>query len=133
MRRLSATLLLLPMLVVALVAQGPRVSADLTTTTCPGTACVSIGIAGLRTVAIQVTGTWTGTITFEGSIDGVTFSTVNMLPITGTQTAVTTTTANGIWSSSSVGGLVIFRARMSSFSAGPATVTLSAAVGSPVL
>lgn len=47
-------------------------------------------------IAVQITGTWTGTLTFKGSVDGVNRVAIAAMPI-GAVSPVTTTTANGIW------------------------------------
>lgn len=47
-------------------------------------------------VGIQLTGSWTGTITFEASVDGTTFVALPVTPIAGGAT-VTSATINGIW------------------------------------
>lgn len=75
---------------------------------------------GYGTVGYQITGTWSGTITFEGTVTGATW-----VSITGysraTGTGATTTTANGVFVVSS-GGLRYVRARMSSYTSGNAFV-----------
>lgn len=109
----------------AAVAQSPQVQKDLTSATCPGSGCVSLGVAGLGSVGFQVTGTWVGTITFEGSIDGITYATLSVVP-SNSATTTTTTTGNGIWSAG-VGGLFAARARMSAYTSGTATVTIQGA------
>jgi hypothetical protein len=107
--------------------QAPQSSGGLSSTTCPGSGCVSVSTSSLGSFAVQVTGTWSGTITFEGSIDGSTYTTVNAFPL-NSSTAVTTTTGNGIWSGGAA-GLSIVRARMSSYVSGTANVTIQAARG----
>ncbi len=52
--------------------------------------------AGTSKVGFGITGTWVGTATFRGSVDGVTFNTVNATPF-ASGTGVSTTTANGNW------------------------------------
>jgi hypothetical protein len=84
---------------------------------------------GLGTVSAQVTGTWTGTLVFEGSVDGTNYSTLPASTIGGAAGAsqVTSTTANGMWSLAT-GGLISVRLRASALSSGTAVMTL---VGSP--
>lgn len=100
----------------------PRVSGSLTSATCPGTGCISLSVTGQGSVGIQVTGTWTGTITFEGSVDGLNFQAITAFP-TNSTTGATTTTSNGVWSTS-VAGLTIIRVRMSSYTSGTAMVSM---------
>lgn len=57
---------------------------------------VIAGCIGAGSAAVQVTGTWTGTISFKVSVDGVNFVAINALPPTSSS-AVTTTTSNGVW------------------------------------
>jgi len=107
----------------------PRDQQDLSSATCPGTGCISLSVAGLGTVGVQITGTWSGTLTFEGSVDTRTFVAMNMVAIGGT-TQVTTATSNGAFAGG-VGGLAIFRVRFSTYTSGTATVSVQAA--DPVL
>lgn len=75
--------------------------------------------------AVQLTGTWAGTIAFEGSVDGGTFVSLNMVP-SNSATAATSATATGAWSAN-IGGYRQVRARASAWTSGTATVTLSSA------
>lgn len=106
-------------------------TASLTATTCVGASisaagCIGVNLGGYKFVAVQLTGTWTGTVTFEVSVDNdTTWVTQNMLPSTGTQTAVTTATANGVWYSTQLVGTQ-FRARFSTATTPPVVVTVRA-------
>lgn len=126
MKRLVLVLALL--LTPALVLAQPRASGTLTSDICPGTGCLSLSVTGNGSVGIQITGTWTGTITFEGSVDGLTFQAITMFP-TNSITGASTTTSNGVWSAS-VGGLTIFRARMSTYGTGSAVLSMGLAASS---
>jgi len=53
-------------------------------------------VSGYREFALQVAGTWSGSLTFQGSLDGMTFYPVVALPVGG-GLQVSTTTANGIF------------------------------------
>ncbi len=90
---------------------------------------VTLSVASMGGVGIQIQGSFTGTITFEASVQGLDFQALLMTP-TNSSTAVTTATAAGIWSGSAV-GMTTFRARMSAFSVGKATVLLRAEQASP--
>ncbi len=85
----------------------------------------TITCAGLSTVGIQFTGSWTATNTFEGTVDGSTWVSVFALP-RGTTAVVSTTnaTTNGLYAVP-VAGLTQFRVRCSAFTAGPVVVTLA--------
>ena len=79
-------------------------------------------------VVLQVTGTFTGTITFEASVDGTNYVALAMKASTQTTatTLVTTTTTTGVFSLN-IQGLPNFRARMSAYTSGDAVVTASLA------
>jgi len=80
------------------------------------------------TVVLQVTGTFTGTITFEASVDGTNYVAIAMKASAQTTatTLVTTTTTVGVFSLN-IQGLPNFRARMSAYTDGSAVVTASVA------
>jgi hypothetical protein len=80
------------------------------------------------TVAVQVTGTFTGTITFEASVDGTNYVAIAMKASsqTAAATLVTTTTTVGLFSVG-IQGFTNFRARMSAYTDGAAVVTTSIA------
>lgn len=73
-------------------------------------------------VAIQVSGTWTGTITFQGSADGVTFITLLGSNATSGATA-STTTANGVFGFGN-SGFAVVRAYGTSVASGTALITV---------
>lgn len=79
---------------------------------------LEVAIGGYGTVGLQVSGTWVGTITFEGTVDRGTWQTLSVT-LTNSSTRVTTTTGNGIWVGS-VAGLLAVRLRMSSYVSGTA-------------
>jgi hypothetical protein len=80
------------------------------------------------TVAVQVTGTFTGTITFEASVDGTNYVAIAMKASsqTAAATLVTTTTTVGLFSVA-IQGFTNFMARMSAYTSGDAVVTTSIA------
>jgi hypothetical protein len=85
-------------------------------------------LGGLSTAAVQITGTWSGTVQFEGSIDGgTTWNLVNaQVPTTGA--LVTSSTANGNWAVD-VGGCSGFRVRCTIFTSGTIVVTVRGSIG----
>lgn len=89
----------------------------------------AIQCAGLGGVAFQITGTFVGTVTFEGSADGRTFASLLVTPI-GSTSAVTTATAPGVWMATAV-GLLVVRARLSAHASGVVQVTARGEVSSP--
>src|SRR3989442_707788 len=119
---------LLFLLLMAQVAHGQSIaSGDITVANaaCTATSCVSMTIYGQSgTIAVQVTGTFTGTLQFEGTLDGTNYVAVNGLPV-ASATTTTSTTATGMWQVSSA-GLQKFQVRASALSSGTATIYLRA-------
>src|SRR5439155_25646402 len=82
--------------------------------------------AGSGTLVIQVTGTWTGTLTFNGStfIDDTNYQTINCTLTNGTS-AQTTTAANGVFACA-VAGLRRAQVIFTAYTSGTAVVQLHA-------
>ena len=78
-------------------------------------------------VGLQITGTWTGTVTFQGTINGSTWVSVLAVPSDST-TAVTTTTANGIWRIDAAGYQAV-RANFTTPTSGTVVVRAFAGIG----
>jgi hypothetical protein len=76
------------------------------------------------TAGIIIEGTWTGTISFEGSLDGTTFVPIFVQEISGTKLSISTTVNAQFLANTS--GMFAIRARMSSFTSGTADVTMQA-------
>lgn len=87
---------------------------------------VSVSMASAESVGIVITGTFSGTITFEASVDGVTWASCFAMPIAATA-PVSSATAAGTWIAS-LGGMAFFRARCSAYTSGQPTVSLTASV-----
>ena len=101
------------------------------TGTITNTQSVSISTQASGTCGILVTGTWTGTLVFEASVDGTTWTAINVIvPSTGAEVA--STTANGTWSAS-VAGFQNLRVRGNTVATGTATVFLDSATGTMVV
>jgi hypothetical protein len=80
-------------------------------------------VTGAQGLVVEVSGTFVGTVTFEGTIDDTSWFVVNMLPVGATQTAVTTATAPGQWTTQHATlALSQFRARVSAYTSGSVTV-----------
>lgn len=92
---------------------------------------VTLSMLGMSGCAFQVKSTYSGTITFEGTVDDGLWATMLVLALGATASA-TTTTSTGIFLASCA-GLSQVRARMSSFSSGYATVTIRAVPNAPSL
>ena len=88
---------------------------------------VVLALVGNNAAAAQITGTWVGTITFEASLDGTTWTGINAVSAS-TSTPQTTTTVNGLYRLTP-GGLQQIRANMSAFTSGTATVSMRASAG----
>lgn len=97
-------------------------AADLSTSTCPGTGCVTYNVEGQTQLAVQVTGTFTGTLTFSTSVDGTNFVTSQVTPVGALATPVSTTTAAGIWTLE-LKGHKSFRVAFTAYTDGTAVVT----------
>ena len=91
-------------------------------------AALTLTALNADSVVLQVTGTFTGTITFEASVDGTNYVAIAMKASAQTTatTLVTTTTTVGVFSLN-IQGLPNFRARMSAYTDGSAVVTASVA------
>jgi hypothetical protein len=86
-------------------------------------AAVTVTVADADRITFDVTGTFTGTITFEASVDGTTFVAYGgQAPAGGT--VITTLTAPGVFQSTanSCQGFEKVRARMSAYTSGTALV-----------
>jgi len=70
---------------------------------------------GVSTVGIQLSGTWAGTVVFEGTVNGSTWVTVNAVTPTGG--IVTSTTSSGVWLVD-FAGFASIRARVSVYTSG---------------
>jgi hypothetical protein len=85
-------------------------------------------VADADRIAFDVTGTFTGTITFEASVDGTTFVAFGGQAPAGGST-ITTLTAPGVFQSpaNSCQGFETVRARMSAYTSGTAVVKFQTA------
>lgn len=88
----------------------------------------TIALAGFLThgsIGIQLSGTWTGTITFEATIQGTTWVTVGLFPVaTPAASVATTATANGMWGNV-LNGARAFRCRFSTASSGTPVISIN--------
>ena len=89
---------------------------------------VKINLSGMSTLVIQTQGTWAGTLSFFGSIDGQAWNAINGLPLNGAAFATTTTT-QGIWRFL-VAGLLAFKVQFTAYTSGTARAIL---VATPVV
>src|SRR6266550_2397837 len=90
---------------------------------------VNLTLIGAQTVRFDITGTWSGTLFFEASSDGIVYQTVQLLPFGPllasqllSQSVVSSTTQNGSWFGG-IAGMDSFRVR-ASLTSGTPTVFL---------
>ncbi len=86
------------------------------------------GILGAR---VKIAGTWTGTLVFECSTDGVNYEVCEALPepaVISAGAVTTQTTVNGNWNVR-CGGTKIFRVRASTAITGTAVININAGLG----
>lgn len=96
---------------------------SLTSTTCPGTGCASIIVEGRTGISFIITGTWSATLVFEGSIDGINFISLSAFDDANDKWVSQTTTNGSFWVEP-LGGMNSYRVRVSSFTSGTVTGTL---------
>lgn len=126
-RRMGAALVLLVALTGPLAAQ--VIDFGTVTTQDAGScatakACVTFALpTGTVAVTAQVSGTFSGTLTFEGTSDGTNWSTITLTKLSD-KSAVTTATAAGQFYIPNTGFLSI-RLRAGTFVSGTATVYLT--------
>lgn len=101
-------------------------AAALTGTTCPGNGCTTQRVTGAGSVGIQVTGTFVGTFQFEQTIDGINWVAL-YAEANGSTTPVTSGTSTGFWTAT-VAGSDQVRVRLSDYTSGAASVTVSTAI-----
>ncbi|CAB4182792.1 hypothetical protein UFOVP1090_32 [uncultured Caudovirales phage] len=88
---------------------------------------VELTVSGAAGAAINVAGTWVGTLTFQSTIDGTTWLTHNGTVYGGASvTNVSTTAANGAWAFR-VAGAQKIRAIFTAYTSGTATIDIRAA------
>jgi hypothetical protein len=90
-------------------------------------ATVALSLNGASGWAVDLRGTFTATVTFQGTIDGTNWFTIAMLPAGGTVNiaSVTTATAPGQWWGNA-NGLQQVRATATAYTSGTVTVVLRA-------
>jgi hypothetical protein len=126
-RRLLGLVLLTALFSAHAFAQDPTITATLSSTTCPGTGCVSLSALNNRSMAtVEVSGgAWTGALLVEIS------SSSQSVPVfaAGSKTQAESITANGVYQVPMAGASAI-RVRASVLSLGTPAVKLSAGQGS---
>ena len=90
---------------------------------------VELGVQGHAGTAFQVRGTWTGTLTFQCSVDGQNWQALLVVP-SNTAAGVTTATANGVWQSGTA-GVRVARVLASAWTSGTAFVEIVTSAAAP--
>lgn len=88
---------------------------------------IAHSVRGLAGVAVQLSGTFVGTVTFEGTIDGANWTALNLVP-SNSATAASTATTTGIWMGNCA-GLDAVRARLSAYTSGSVNAYLQGTLG----
>ncbi len=81
-------------------------------------------LQGIGNISVQITGTWVGTVQFEGTVDGTNYVNLNAKPVPS-GISVTSATANGVWQIDAV-GMKLFQVRCSTYTSGTIVVTIRA-------
>lgn len=90
-------------------------------------ATVALTLNGQSAATVQVTGTWVGTLQFEGTLDGTTWIPINAIAAS-TSAPQPTTTVNGLYRITPA-GLATFRVNATAYTSGTAVITMRASGG----
>lgn len=121
MKKILVALSLL--LSIALPANAQTIDATLSGTTCPGAGCLNIDVGNSGTIGLQITGTFSGTLLFEQTVDGSTWATWDVFP-NGTVTPVTEATGAGLFFGPAAGARQVRVRFDSDYASGSAEVTM---------
>jgi hypothetical protein len=77
---------------------------------------------GFGTAGVALSGTWAGTVSFLGSVDGTTFVAMNAQPL-GSGLLTSSATANGVWRLN-ITGLKAIQVKMTGYTSGSAAVAV---------
>lgn len=86
-----------------------------------------VAVNGESTCTVSIAGTFSATVTFEGTSDGVNWYAIPMTPYAGGSSS-STATAAGLWFSPCA-GLQAYRARVSAFTSGAVQTVLRSSMG----
>ncbi len=95
---------------------------------CVALANLTTGSASSGGVTISLSGTWTGTVSFEATTDGTNWVAINGLPL-NSSTAASSATSGGVWQFNAA-GLTQIRGRGSATMTGTVTVVIQASTAS---
>ena len=86
----------------------------------------AFSVDGCRSAMFQITGTFSGTIVFEATVDGANWVTYALSDIsTAARTHATSQTTAGIYMADDLAGLMAIRARVSVWASGSITVVVN--------
>lgn len=102
-------------------------SSSIVTGTASNNSTVSIAVTGKESVEFMLSGTWSGTVTFEGSMDSGTTWTPFSAHVRGAAPSVASSTANGMFLAN-VTGLTNYRVRFTTKNSGSVSVSMNAVV-----
>lgn len=88
---------------------------------------VALSLTSQSNGAIQISGTWVGTISFQATLDGTNFYPINAVSST-TSSPLPTTTVNGLYRLTPA-GVLSFRVNMTSYTSGTANIVIRASNG----
>lgn len=91
------------------------------------TQTVSLALTDESAGSVRISGTWAGTITFEGTLDGTTWDSINAVSASTSNPQITTT-VNGLYRLTPA-SFSAFRVNMTAFTSGSATITMRATKG----
>jgi hypothetical protein len=129
-RRLIGAAALLGLLAAPAAAQDPTTTATLSSTTCPGTGCVTLtGGTGKSQATVTVTGTFFGAL--QASIGASAAALTDVAVYDNGGTRLSTITRAGIYTVP-IGAATTIRVRFSSYASGTPSVQLTAGAGGPV-
>ena len=95
---------------------------------------VTWGVQGMSGQSIQILGTWSGTIAFQFSNDGgTTWWADEVQSAQGSSGVIQSTTVNGMWFSTGLGGYRQYRVTATAWTSGTANITWDAGVGNNAL
>lgn len=115
-----------------MVTSQPRIFSDRSSTdSISSTQSATISTISASSVSIEIDGTWTGSIDFEATVDGVNWVPVKVYPLPEGP-AVYSTTENGRWTTP-VGGFNSFRVIGNTITSGTASSYISATAAAPVI
>lgn len=110
------------------VSNDSTLADQVTTGSITTTQSVTANTSGQSSVGIQITGTFTGTLVFEASVDGGTTWNATTV-VTMSSGAIVSSATAAFAGQANVGGFSGFRVRGNTIATGTATVTLRAGVG----